>query len=384
MKLLKKNPILSLFNEFVVDSPLPSNINYLYGFGSLLALILGLQILTGIFLAMHYTPNIDYAFNSVEHICRDVNYGWLLRYAHSNGASFFFICVYIHIGRGLYYGSYNKPRMGLWYVGVIIYFIMMGTGFLGYVLPWGCFSPIWLNLEIGYQLFIPSFILHTKIKPHSIEDKNALLPFNSPKIPALNRIGPHNLDIISVIVGNILGDGWGENRAGNTRFHIHMGSPNVEYLMWLHKFYSERGYCSAQKPKLKPNIGKENKVYFSYKFRTWTYSSWNWLYDGFYQNKIKIIPSNIDQLLTPLALAIWIMDDGGIHPSGMIISTYNFKLNHIILLQKSLKNNFDLDTSVFNNKNGLVLYFPKNQLSKLSNIVKNFMVPSMYYKLNGF
>jgi len=140
MKLLKKNPIFSLFNEFVVDSPLPSNINYLYGFGSLLALILGLQILTGIFLAMHYTPNIDYAFNSVEHICRDVNYGWLLRYAHSNGASFFFICVYIHIGRGLYYGSYNKPRMGLWYVGVIIYFIMMGTGFLGYVLPWGQMS----------------------------------------------------------------------------------------------------------------------------------------------------------------------------------------------------------------------------------------------------
>jgi group I intron endonuclease len=139
MKLLKKNPILSLFNEFAVDSPLPSNINYLYNFGSLLALVLGIQILTGIFLAMHYTPNIDYAFNSVEHICRDVNYGWLIRYAHANGASFFFICVYIHIGRGLYYGSYSKPRIGLWYVGVIIYFIMMGTAFLGYY-----FSLIWL------------------------------------------------------------------------------------------------------------------------------------------------------------------------------------------------------------------------------------------------
>jgi len=140
MKLLKKNPVLSLFNEFAVDSPLPSNINYLYGFGSLLALVLGIQILTGIFLAMHYTPNIDYAFNSVEHICRDVNYGWLIRYAHSNGASFFFICVYIHMGRGLYYGSYSKPRIGLWYAGVAIYFIMMGTAFLGYVLPWGQMS----------------------------------------------------------------------------------------------------------------------------------------------------------------------------------------------------------------------------------------------------
>jgi len=140
MKIIKKNPILYLVNEFAIDSPLPSNINYLYGFGSLLALVLVIQILTGLFLAMHYTPNIDYAFNSVEHIMRDVNYGWLIRYAHSNGASFFFICVYIHIGRGLYYGSYTNPRSGLWTVGVIIYFIMMGTAFLGYVLPWGQMS----------------------------------------------------------------------------------------------------------------------------------------------------------------------------------------------------------------------------------------------------
>ena len=208
--------------------------------------------------------------------------------------------------------------------------------------------------------------------------------FNSPKISAYLRIGPHNLDIISVIVGNLLGDGWGEKRIGNTRFHIHMGSPNVEYLMWLHKFYSERGYCSSKKPELKRNIGNQNKVYFSYKFRTWTFSSWNWIYDAFYPNKIKIVPSDIDQLLTPLALGVWIMDDGGVHPSGMIISTYNFKANDITLLQNALKKNYDLDTSVFNNKNGFVLYFPKNQLPKLSNIVKIYMVPSMYHKLNGF
>lgn len=140
MRLLKKNPVLSIFNEFMVDSPLPANINYLYNFGSLLGLLLVIQILTGVFLAMHYAPHVDLAFNSVEHIMRDVNYGWLIRYAHSNGASFFFICVYIHIARGLYYGSYSKPRVGLWSVGVIIYFIMMGTAFLGYVLPWGQMS----------------------------------------------------------------------------------------------------------------------------------------------------------------------------------------------------------------------------------------------------
>lgn len=140
MRLFKKDPILALANEMAIDSPQPSNINYLFNFGSLLVLVLVIQILTGVFLAMHYTPNIDYAFNSVEHIMRDVNYGWLVRYSHSNGASFFFICVYIHIARGLYYGSYTKPRVGLWTVGVIIYLVMTGIAFLGYVLPWGQMS----------------------------------------------------------------------------------------------------------------------------------------------------------------------------------------------------------------------------------------------------
>jgi len=140
MKLLKKDPILSLANEMAIDSPQPSNINYLYNFGSLLVLVLVIQILTGVFLAMHYTPHIDYAFNSVEHIMRDVNYGWLVRYSHSNGASFFFICVYIHIARGLYYGSYTKPRVGLWTVGVIIYLLMTAIGFLGLI------GPKWFDL----------------------------------------------------------------------------------------------------------------------------------------------------------------------------------------------------------------------------------------------
>jgi ubiquinol-cytochrome c reductase cytochrome b subunit len=131
MKLLKKHPVLSLANSFVIDSPLPSNITYLWNFGSLLGLCLIIQIITGVTLAMHYAPDTSLAFVSVEHIMRDVFYGWLIRYAHANGASFFFICVYIHIARGLYYNSYTKPRVLLWSVGVIIYIIMMGTAFLG-------------------------------------------------------------------------------------------------------------------------------------------------------------------------------------------------------------------------------------------------------------
>jgi len=140
MRILKSHPVLSLVNMFLVDSPLPSNINYLYNFGSLLGLCLVVQLVTGIALAMHYNPNVNLAFISVEHIMRDVNYGWLLRYLHANGASIFFICVYIHMARNIYYGSYTKPRELLWSVGVIIFFLMMGTAFIGYVLPWGQMS----------------------------------------------------------------------------------------------------------------------------------------------------------------------------------------------------------------------------------------------------
>jgi len=140
MRLLKSHPILSLLNSYMVDSPQPANISYMWNFGSLLGLCLIIQILTGIFLAMHYSPNVDLAFASVEHIMRDVNYGWAVRYAHANTASFFFICVYLHIARGLYYGSYRSPRTLLWSIGVIILILMMATAFLGYVLPYGQMS----------------------------------------------------------------------------------------------------------------------------------------------------------------------------------------------------------------------------------------------------
>lgn len=140
MRLLKQYPLLRLVNSYVVDSPQPANLSYMWNFGSLLATCLGLQIVTGVILAMHYTPNVDLAFVSVEHIMRDVNYGWLLRYLHANGASFFFILVYAHIGRGLYYSSYKAPRVMPWSVGVIILVLMMAIAFLGYVLPYGQMS----------------------------------------------------------------------------------------------------------------------------------------------------------------------------------------------------------------------------------------------------
>jgi len=123
-----------------VSYPAPINLNYLSSFGFTAGICLMVQLITGIFLSMHYTPQVDLAFYSVEHIMRDVNYGWLLRYFHANGASLFFIVLYIHIGKGLYFGSYCYPKGLLWASGVVIFLLTMATAFIGYVLPWGQMS----------------------------------------------------------------------------------------------------------------------------------------------------------------------------------------------------------------------------------------------------
>jgi len=140
VKLLKAHPLLTLANSYLIDSPAPSNLSYLWNFGSLLGTCLALQIITGVTLAMHYSASTDLAFLSIEHLVRDVPSGWLIRNLHANGAAFFFVFVYIHMAKGLYYGSYRKPRVLLWSIGVAIFLIMIVTAFLGYVLPWGQMS----------------------------------------------------------------------------------------------------------------------------------------------------------------------------------------------------------------------------------------------------
>ena len=149
MRILKSHPVLRMVNSYLIDSPQPSNLSYLWNFGSLLAFCLIIQIITGVTLAMHYNPSVLEAFNSVEHIMRDVNNGWLIRYLHSNTASAFFFLVYLHIGRGLYYGSYRSPRTLTWVIGTIILVVMMATAFLGYK-----HSPIWLELDLNFFIFI--------------------------------------------------------------------------------------------------------------------------------------------------------------------------------------------------------------------------------------
>ena len=166
MRVTITNPYQSLVNSYLIDSPAPASVNYFWNFGSLQGLNQVIIIISGITLAMHYTNDATLAFASVEHITRDVNYGWVLRFIHMNTVSFFFICVYIHIGRGQYYGSYKSPRTTLWIVGVFIFIVMMATAFIGYVLPfgqmsfWGAtvitnqFSAIpWFGNELVLQLW---------------------------------------------------------------------------------------------------------------------------------------------------------------------------------------------------------------------------------------
>ena len=155
-------PIIRMFRHEYLDFQVPKSLSYFWSFGGILTICLLLLILTGISLGMHYKPDAKYAFESVEKIMRDVNFGWLIRYAHMNLASFFFIAVYLHIFRGLYYGSYKEPRQLMWIIGIVIFFLMMATAFLGYTLPWGQMSywgaTVITNLFSAIPLFGESIV----------------------------------------------------------------------------------------------------------------------------------------------------------------------------------------------------------------------------------
>jgi hypothetical protein len=158
-----KHSLVTLLANHIIYYPSPINLTYAWSFGSAAGVCLVIQILSGIFLAMHYTPHIDLAFSSVERIMRDVNHGWFIRYVHANGASMFFVVVYCHICRGLYYGSYMAPRQLLWASGVAIFLLMMGTAFIGYVLPWGQMCENSCDNKIGKRCY-------SDIKPQEVNE----------------------------------------------------------------------------------------------------------------------------------------------------------------------------------------------------------------------
>ena len=215
---------------------------------------------------------------------------------------------------------------------------------------------------------------------------------NKTRITSLERIGPHNIDIISIIIGSLLGDGHLEkrNRGIGTRIKFEQSNKNVEYLMWFHSYFSTRGYCNINKPELKKRIRKNGEIYFHYSINTFTFSSFNWIHDLFYMcsegKYVKIIPHNIEQYLTPLALAIWFMDDGSKLKKGAKIATNCFTYKELSQLCEILKNKFNLTVTIHSGgKNkGYTLYISSQSMTTFSNIVKPFMLPTLYYKLGDY
>lgn len=339
-----------------------------------------IQIITGVTLAMHYTPSVDLAFISVEHIMRDVNYGWLLRYMHANVASFFFIFVYLHIGRGLYYGSYRSPRTLLWSIGVIILVLMMAIAFLGYVLPYGQMSlwGIWkcLTCVSSIGTYESSYIFITVFLTSGVIAK---------RLKAWSRVGPHNFDIISIIFGSLLGDAHAERRASGhgTRISFAQEASHKQYLLWLHSLISVLGYCNAVIPAIQTRLGVQGTLRYVIRFHTFTYSSFNWIYDAWYVNGIKRVPACIAIYLTPLALAIWIMDDGGRMGYGLKLATNSFTFEDSTFLTKVLFDKYNLKASV--QSAGVPgqhhIYIWSESMPHLRELVRPYMVSSMLYKL---
>ena len=385
MRIFKSHPLLKLVNSYVIDSPQPSNISYLWNFGSLLAICLIIQIVTGITLAMHYNSSVLEAFNSVEHIMRDVNNGWLIRYLHSNTASAFFFLVYLHIGRGLYYGSYKAPRTLVWTIGTVIFILMIATAFLGYVLPYGQMSLWGIKMPKMYSLDFFSFSFSLLFVVVLIMIINLINNTISNKIKGMYRIGPHHIDIISIIYGSLLGKGHAEKRllGVGTRIFFYQESPHVKYIFYLHKVLLRQGYCNHRLPVIRQTLGAKGLVRKFLKFHTWTYTSFNWIHDEWYVNGIKRVPNNLELYLTPLALAVWIMDDGESVGRGLKLSTNNFTYEECIYLMCVLYNNFNLKASVeyTGSNERYILYIRKESMPNLTKIISPYVIPVMKYKI---
>lgn len=234
---------------------------------------------------------------------------------------------------------------------------------------WGIFEcPKWLYLD--NQLIMES----------------SVLAFIKPKIKADERIGPHNKEVLSVIIGSMLGDSNGEKHGQGTRFILQQEESNMEYLFWFYRFFAERGYCSNIKPKISIRLGKNGKIRYYYRIRTFTFTSFNWIHELFYVNNVKQIPKSIVDYLTPLALAIWIMKNGGAISVGLKISINSYTLEEVEFLCKVLYDKYNLKVTSQSTgvDNQYIIYIPKKSMTILSELVKPYMLPSIHYKLKNY
>lgn len=270
-----------------------------------------------------------------------------------------------------------------------------------YVLPYGQMS-LWgenycapngfskLNIESNiliYNLIIPiqNSCFETQLDCYAEKNKNSKVN----KFKSSQRIGPHDIDILSILTGSLLGDAYGEKHGNGTRICFQQEEKNSSYLLWFHKILSDRGYCNKAIPKLTTRLGKKGKLRYLSRFKTYTYSSFNWIHEIFYsegENK-KIVPQIISEFLTPLALAIWIQDDGGKVSSGLKIATNSFTFEEVKFLAEVLRVKYKLKVSVIkaNSKvNQYNLYISKYSMENLAYLIKPYLHTTMYYKLNGY
>lgn len=203
--------------------------------------------------------------------------------------------------------------------------------------------------------------------------------------------GPHNLDVYSLIFGSLLGDSYAEKRSGSTRIILQQEESNVAYLHWFHQYLALRGYCSEKKPRLERRIGPRGKIRFFCRLRTYSFSSFNWIYDAFYptstefQQKRKVVPKDLSWIfLTPLALAVWVMDDGTAAGRGLKIATHCFEKEEILFLCEVLNQKYQLYARPNRDGNQFVIYIPKAGMPVLGRLISPYVVPSMHRKLNGY
>ena len=304
-------------------------------------------------------------------IMRDVNNGWLIRYLHSNTASAFFFLVYLHIGRNLYYGSYRAPRTLVFTIGVILFILMMAR-------------YMW-----------PNWMLISRNKSNQ---ENSSSYFSKSRTKALYRIGPHNKDVLSIIICGMLGDWWGDKIKGqvspSVRFNIEQGINNSAYIHNLTLYFNQIGYCSTVTPilvKKSENSNERIEKRFNYRLTLFTFTSLLWIYDSFYQKvdgvTKKVVPSWIGEYITPIGLAHWIMQDGSRQAKqGISLATNSFTFKECTFLCNILKDKYNLKCTVvkagFPNQWKISIW--KESMNDLVTIVKPYIIDEMKYKFIGY
>jgi ubiquinol-cytochrome c reductase cytochrome b subunit len=238
-----------------------------------------------------------------------------------------------------------------------------------------------------WGLFEPQMILYDEISIMLILPLSSALlsqPKRGKKLRAVKRIGPHNFDILCILIGSLLGDSYAEKHGNGTRFCFQQEHSNNAYLLWFHSFISKLGYCNPDTPKILTRLGKGGKIRQLSRFKTFTFTNFNWIQEAFYINNVKIVPPMVEQFLSPLALAIWIMDDGSIVSSGLKIATNSFNQTEIQMLCDIFTRKYNLSASIISAgvPNQYNIYISKYSMKALTNIVEPYMHPSMYYKLN--